>query len=118
MEIVTVRITTSFITSFIMGALAIGMAATAEAASRGGRCDPVVQEELDRLQVDPATVGAISYQIRTHENSRGHSRVNRVLAWVDLQSCTGKLVIELSARCRVKQAYTTDSCTVSGLAAY
>ena len=44
--------------------------------------------------------------------------VDRMLVWVDLQSCTGKLVIELTPRCRVKQAFTTESCVVPGLAAY
>lgn len=99
-------------------ALAITLATPADAAGRGSRCEPAVQGELDRLQVDRDAVGAISYQVRSHENRRGNSSVDRVLAWVDLQNCTGKLVIELSPRCRVKQAYTTNSCAVTGVPAY
>lgn len=109
------RIYRTILLAAFTGAL---LTAPTGAFGRDNRCDPVVRGELDRLQVDPATVGAISYQVRTHENSRGDTYVDRMLAWVDLQNCVGKLVIELSPRCRVKQAYTTDSCTVPGLAAY
>ena len=91
---------------------------TPAGSGRTGRCDPAVSGELDRLQVDPAGIAGISYQVRTHENSRGDTYVDRILAWVDLRSCVGKLVIELSPRCRVKQAFTTHACAVPGVAAY
>lgn len=96
----------------------IVLAAPSKADGRGSRCEPSVNGEIDRLQVDPATVGATSYQVRTHVNRRDQTRTDRILAWVDLESCTGKLVIELSPRCRVKQAYTTGACTVPGLSNY
>lgn len=109
------RILGTILLTVVTGVL---LAAPAGATGRVSRCDPAVSGELDRLQVDPATVAGISYQVRTHENSRGDTYVDRILAWVDLQSCVGKLVIELSPRCRVKQAFTTHACTVPGVAAY
>lgn len=99
-------------------AIAVALAAPADAAGRRDRCEPAVNGEIERLRVDTGDIGGISYQVRTHETNRGNTRTDRILAWVDLKSCTGKLVIELSPNCRVKQAYTTFACSVPGVPAY
>ena len=89
--------------------------APAEAGSRGERCEPTVQEQLTQLQLSPDQVGGISYQVKRYTSRNDTDRVTGILAWIELQGCNGKLVIDMSSRCRFKQAYTTDECTVEGL---
>ena len=104
--------------SIVSAAFAAALAANAAAAGRASHCEPAVQAALDGLQIDPADIAGISYQVRTHENRRGDTYVDRLLAWVDLRNCVGRLVVELSPACRVKQAFTIASCAVPGLTAY
>jgi len=102
-------------TAFAAIVAAVATQGPAEAANRGDRCAPVVQEQLAQLQLSPDQVGAISYQVKRYASRNDTDRVTGVLAWVELQGCNGKLVIDMSSRCRFKQAYTTDECTVEGL---
>jgi len=102
-------------TAFAAIAAAVATQVPAEAANRGDRCAPVVQEQLAQLQLSPDQVGAISYQVKRYTSRNDSDRVTGILAWVELQGCIGKLVIEMSSRCRFKQAYTTDECSVEGL---
>ena len=99
-------------------AATLALPGPAEASRRGDRCAPVVEEQLDRLQLGPEQVVNISYQVRRYNNRRDTSRVQGILAWVELQGCRGKLVIDMSQHCRFKQAYTTYECSVPGVAAY
>lgn len=100
----------------LMGLAAASLAAMpAEAANRAGRCEPAVESELNRLNVDPGRVGDISLQIRSYNNREDNTRVSGVLGWVELRDCRGRLVVDMTPRCRVKQSYTTGACTVSGL---
>ena len=115
METSTVRIS---MTALAALAAAILLTAPAEAASRHNRCEPEVQGELARLQVDPARVGDISYQVRRYSNRNDNSRVQGILGWVDLTDCAGRLVVDMSPRCRVKQTYTRGACTIPGVPAY
>ena len=95
---------------------AILFSSGADAQRRGERCSQATEAEIARLQIDPARVGAISYRAqKTSGGESGGNRTSRILAWVDLVDCTGKLVIDLSPSCVFKQAYTTDDCTVEGL---
>ncbi len=96
-------------------AAAVATQVPAEASNRSERCAPVVQEQLAQLQLGPDQVGDISYQVKRYTSRNDTDRVTGVLAWVELRGCNGKLVIDMSSRCRFKQAYTTDECSVEGL---
>ena len=97
---------------------AILLPAAAGAADRGSRCEEATRAEIGKLPIDPARVGAISYKAQRYSNRDGNTSVTRILAWVDLVDCTGKLVIDLTPGCGFKQAYTTDECTVEGLSSW
>lgn len=94
------------------------LAAPAEASSRHDRCEPVVESELTRLQVEPGRVGDISLQVRSYNNRNDDTRVQGILGWVNLNDCTGRLVVDMTRHCRVKQSYTTGSCSVAGVPGY
>lgn len=108
----------TLITALAALAATAALTAPAEASSRYDRCEPVVEDELTRLQIDPGRVGDISLQVRRYNNRNDDTRVQGVLGWVDLTDCTGRLVVDMSRHCRVKQSYTTGSCTVPGVPAY
>lgn len=94
------------------------LAGPAQAVGRYDRCEPVVESELSRLQLDPARIGETSIQIRTYNDRNDETQVSGVLAWVKLRDCTGRLVVDLTSHCRVEQTYTTGSCSVAGVPAY
>ena len=94
------------------------LAGPAQAAGRYDRCEPVVESELERLQVDPGRVGGISLQVRTYNNREDDSRVQGILGWVDLNDCAGRLVVDMTPQCRVKQTYTTGACSIPGVPSY
>ncbi len=108
----------TLVTALAVLAAAAALAAPAEASSRYDRCEPAVETELNRLQVDPGRIGDISLQVRRYNNRNDDSRVQGVLGWVNLNDCTGRLVVDMSRHCRVKQSYTTGSCSVAGVPAY
>ena len=93
-------------------------AAPSQASGRVDRCTPAVEEELSRLQVGADRVGAISLQIRSHNDRDDDTRVIGVLGWVELTDCRGRLVVDMTPRCRVKQSYTTGACSVPGVPAF
>lgn len=94
------------------------LSAPSHASGRHDRCEPAVEDELARLQVGPDRVGAISLQVRRHNNRQDNTRVQGVLGWVELRDCAGRLVVDMTPRCRVKQSYTTGACTVQGVPAF
>ncbi len=99
-------------------AVATLLAMPALASGRHDRCEPAVDEEISRLPVDPERVGAISLQVRSYNNRQDNTRVSGILGWVELRDCRGRLVVDMTPRCRVKQSYTTGSCTVPGVPAF
>ena len=76
-------------------------------------CEATVSERLGRLNVDPADVRGIFYDVQ-RQGGRDNDRVRRILAWVSLQSCKGRLVIELDRHCRVRQVYGRGECSLGG----
>ena len=90
----------------------------AQASGRYDRCEPVVEQELSRLQVDPARIGDISLQVRSYNNREDNTRITGILGWVELRDCAGRLVVDMTPRCRVRQSYTRGACTVPGVPAF
>lgn len=92
------------------------LATPAHAQRQKERCEDAVAAEIARLQVDPGRIGSISYRAqKSGGGDDGRERTSRILAWIDLNDCTGQLVMDLSPRCVFKQAYTTDECIVDGV---
>ncbi len=92
-------------------ALIFSMGAYAEAASR---CDAVVTERLNQLNIDMADVRNFFYT-RQIRSSRDDDRVVGILAWVNFHSCKGSMVIDMDVRCNVRKVYTRHECRVPGV---
>ena len=75
-------------------------------------CETAVGERLDSLEVNPSDVSGIHYEIQ--RKNRGSARILNILAWVNLNSCRGQVVIDLSSRCRVRQVYGRGACDLGG----
>ena len=100
----------------LAGAVFMALAG-ASAPAHAEPCEKTVAAELERLQVAPERIEGIVYQRRIR-TSRNGAHVVGYEAWVDLAGCQGSLVIDMSRRCRVKQAYTRGDCRVTGVPAY
>ena len=92
-------------------ALVLLSAMSAEAAQT--YCEATVSARLGRLNVDPADIRGIFYDVQ-RQGGRDNDRVRRILAWVSLQSCKGRLVIEMDRHCRVRQVYGRGACDLGG----
>ncbi len=82
------------------------------------RCDSVVDQQLDRLNVDRADIEKLFY---TRQYGRGISDDTVVVgvdAWVRFKSCKGYLVIDMTRQCHVRQAYTRGQCRVPGVKSF
>lgn len=80
-------------------------------------CREAVTGQLQRLKVDPNNVESISYAEKTRR-TRNKTLAVGIDAWVDLASCSGGLVINMTLQCRVKQVYAQGECRVRGVDAY
>ena len=100
------------IKSFVTLGLALVLLSGTPAEAARTYCEATVSERLDRLNVDPADVLGIFYHVQ--RGTGRNDRVFRILAWVSLQSCRGKLVIDMSPTCRVRQVYGRGECSLGG----
>ncbi len=78
------------------------------------RCESVVDQQLDRLNVDRAEIERLFYT-QQYRRVRGDERVVGTDAWVRFHSCKGYLVIDLDNFCRVRQVYTRGECKIPGV---
>ncbi len=82
---------------------------SAEAAGPPGYCEVEVRERLEFLKVDLSDIREIIYEAQRHP-SRDDDQIVRILAWVNLHSCEGYVVIDLSQQCTVRQTYGRGGC--------
>ena len=82
------------------------------------RCESVVDQQLDRLNVDRADIEKLFYT-RQYRTKRGDNTVVvGVDAWVRFKSCKGYLVIDMTNHCHVRQAYTRGQCRLPGVKSF
>ncbi len=83
-------------------------------------CESVVDQQLDRLNVDRTDIEKIFYTKQHRTSGRGEStRVVGVDAWVRFKSCKkGYMVINMTRYCHVRQAYTRGQCRIPGVKSF
>ncbi len=94
--------------SFALGVFLLP-ALPAEAARK--YCEAQVSERLDLLKVDPSDIREITYEAQRHPG-RDDDQIVRILAWVNLHSCEGYVIIDLSPQCTIRQTYGRGGCNV------
>ncbi len=82
------------------------------------RCESVVDQQLDRLNVDRADIEKLFYTKKYRTSRDNDDRVVGVDAWVRFKSCKGYLVIDMTRHCQVRQAYTRGQCRVPGVKSF
>jgi hypothetical protein len=82
-----------------------------EAAGARKFCEAEVSEQLDLHRVDPSDIYEITYEANRHPG-RDDDKIVRILAWVNLHSCEGYVIVKLSALCTVRQVYTSGGCKI------
>ena len=80
------------------------------------RCEAVVDQRLDQINVNRADIKKIFYtkQVGNFGGDDGMRTVG-VDGWVQFHSCKGYLVIDMDNFCRVRQVYTRGQCRIPGL---
>ena len=98
--------------------LLAGLSAARLEAADSTRCADKVRAHLEEL---PLAEGEIkSVRIIEQVNIAGDfgPEILGVEAWVRLNSCSSWLVINMTAKCFIRQSYTRDDCHVEGLSNY
>ena len=82
------------------------------------RCESVVDQQLDRLNVDRADIEKLFYTKQYGTGRSDDTVVVGVDAWVRFKSCKGYLVIDMTRHCHVRQAYTRGQCRIPGVKSF
>ena len=99
-------------------ALAAALLPAPLAAADSERCAGKVNAHLASLQLTPDDVKSIRIIEEVNISDDFGPEILGVDAWVRLNSCSGWLVINMTAKCYVKQSYTRGDCRVEGLPSY
>jgi hypothetical protein len=92
---------------------------TAGAQARDSlRCAAVVDEHLVELPLAAGEVKSIRIIERVNIADDFGPEIFGVDAWVRLNSCSGWLVVNMTAKCYIRQSYTRGDCRVEGLSNY
>lgn len=87
-------------------------------AADSTRCAATVDDHLEELPLAPGEVKSIRILERTNIADDFGPEIFGVDAWVRLNSCSGWLVINMTAKCYIRQSYTRGDCRVEGLSNY
>ena len=97
--------------------LALGRPAGAARAVDSQRCADTVADHLAELPLAQGDVKSVRIVERVNLDDFG-PEIFGVDAWVRLNSCSGWLVINMTAKCYIRQTYTRGDCRVDGVTSY
>jgi hypothetical protein len=78
----------------------------------------VVEAHLEELPLAAGEVKSVRIIERVNIANDFGPEIFGVDAWVRLNSCSGWLVINMTAKCYIRQSYTRGDCRVEGLSNY
>lgn len=87
-------------------------------AAESERCAVAVERHLLRLPLAEGEVKSIRITERVNIADDFGPEIFGVDAWLRLNSCSGWLVINMTAKCYVRQTYTRGDCQVGDLPNY
>lgn len=74
-------------------------------------CAPVVDRQVAELGLtDVQSISLV--EDRLNPTRRDFDDIRGVTAWINLNSCTGYIVINMRPTCRIKEIYTRGDCTL------
>ncbi|MGD1879698.1 MAG: hypothetical protein ACFB13_19625 [Kiloniellaceae bacterium] len=82
------------------------------------RCADKVDAHLASLPLKPGEVKSIRIIEQVNIADDFGPAILGVDAWVRLNSCTGWLVVNMTAKCYIRQSYTRGDCRIEGLPSY
>ncbi len=98
--------------------LMICLLSTGLEAADSLRCAKVVDKRLAELPLAEGDVKSVRIIERVNIADEYGPEIFGVDAWVRLNSCSGWLVLNMTAKCYIRQTYTRGDCRVEGLSAY
>lgn len=79
-------------------------------------CDKQTNAKLAQLGVAASQIKTKSF-IEVRDGSVA-DRLQGYEAWIELDSCQGNLVLEMSPECEIQETYTKGACKIEGLKSY
>ncbi len=77
-------------------------------------CKPVVEDYLDRKNIDRSQIKLIEY-ITIHLSGGEFGEQKDYEGWVSFKGCKGNLIIKMNRGCFIQTDYVTNQCNAQGL---
>jgi hypothetical protein len=94
--------------------LALGLMILAPGDAAGNHCQAQVIEYLDLLKVEPSDIRGIMYVAALGGERSDDRREARDMAWVELRSCQGSVIVGMTRSGRVHQVFGRGDCDLGG----
>ncbi|MZR29299.1 hypothetical protein [Sneathiella litorea] len=79
-------------------------------------CEPVVEQQIDRLKIDRNKISNIDYL--TYHISEGDSGEEyNYQGWVSFNNCKGNFVVDMNKSCQILKTYSLGNCRMEDIVA-
>jgi hypothetical protein len=93
---------------------ALGLMILAPGEAAGSHCQAQVIKHLDLLKVEPSDIREIMYVAALGGERSDDRREASDMAWVELRSCQGSVIVGMTRSCRVRQVFGRGECDLGG----
>lgn len=77
-------------------------------------CQPVVDQEIDRLNIDRSKISQLQY-VTNDIDRRKFVGVSNYQAWLSFNNCKGNYVINMNKACQIETTWGTDECKLEDI---
>ncbi|MDF2365701.1 hypothetical protein [Sneathiella sp.] len=79
-------------------------------------CEPVVEQQIDRLKIDRSKITRIDYLTYYISESESGETYN-FQGWLDFNNCKGNFVVDMNRSCQIERTYPTGNCRMEDIVA-
>ena len=77
-------------------------------------CEPVVNQEIDKLGIDRSKISQMQY-VTNDVDRRKFVGISNYQAWLSFKSCKGNYVINMNKDCQIESTWGTDQCKLDDI---
>ncbi|WP_340150725.1 hypothetical protein [uncultured Sneathiella sp.] len=79
-------------------------------------CKPVVEQAIDRADIDRSKISKIDYLTYYISESEAGEQYN-YQGWLSFKDCTGNYVVDMNRYCQIQTAYPRGNCRMQDIVA-
>lgn len=79
-------------------------------------CKPVVEQQIDRLNIERNKISKIEYLTYYISESDAGEEYN-YQGWLSFNSCKGNFVVDMNKSCQIERTYPTGNCRMEDIVA-